>query len=126
MKHILYSFIFLASFNAFSLSTTTHLEVTADEGSLVKIALLENELDESEVELLWELGGRNALFYGDFCYSGFRKQAAKIIELLFNSDDLGLEYSVYNIDLENNYAISYDVIDSDQKIVTQNTVYPCE
>jgi hypothetical protein len=93
----------------------------------VLIELLGDELDESEVELLWDLGGQTALYFGDLCYNGARSEAIKIIELLDKRDILGDEYSIVDIKNFEGNGIKYHIFDGpNESIAMTVVVYPCE
>lgn len=103
-----------------------NLVVNTNTGAKVVIELLGNELDESEVYLLREMGGQDAVFMGDLCYTGSQNDAKKILKLLSDMDFLGDEFHLIGIRSVSGKGIEYKVYDGpNQEAVQKVTFYPC-
>lgn len=123
-----YSLIFLlfvtTTFNSFA-TIPSNLVVNANDGSKIVIELLDGELDESEAELLWEVG-QEAIFVGNFCYNGSKEDAKKMIKLIGEMELLGDEFSIINIKTVDENSVGYDILDGPNDYIAQKVlVFDC-
>ncbi len=95
------------------------IEVNTNDRSTVVLELLGDELDESEVELLWERGGQQAIHMGDFCFNGNRSEVIQILKLLNEIDFLGDEFRMIQMKLVGKNEIQYQVFDGPNEEVVQ-------
>ena len=125
MKSLFFLLLITMTSNLFAANSS--LTFNMDDGSKVVVALLGEELDESEVELLWDNGCQKALYWGDFCFTGERTDVVTMLELLDDMDFLGDEFRIVKIKLTDDNAVQYQVLDGPNETITQlANIYTCK
>lgn len=125
MKVLITVFLFLVCGSAIA-ADNSNIVISIESGAEVKIEWLGSEVDESEVEVAWEEGGQDALYFGNFCYNGKVAEVASILESLSAMDFLGDEYRIQNIDTTKPGKISYEVYDGpNETVAVEVTVTRC-
>lgn len=115
MKIVLVLFVFIGT-TAFAADNSS-IEILVEDGTKIKIDWLGEEVDESEVELAWDMGGSEALVRGQLCFNGNPDDVSKILYSLSDSDFLGDEFSIQNVAPVSETQIRFEVYDKPNDIV---------
>lgn len=119
-------FVLLALFIANgALANTSSLHFTFGQQELtIQLPEGSNRLDPYQVELLWELGGQQALHNGTFCFKGDPSGAIAIIQALSNSGVFGDGFEVRGACTQalTPHQITYDIHDGPNDLQKMSTV----
>ncbi|MBY0314937.1 MAG: hypothetical protein K2Q26_05425 [Bdellovibrionales bacterium] len=110
MNLILSLIILIGTTSAFAADHSS-IEILVQNGTKIKIDWLGEDVDESEVEMAWDMGGAEALINGQLCFNGNTEDVSKILYSLSDSDFLGDEFSIRNVVPKNETQMSFEVYD---------------
>ena len=117
---------FISTFSAilFSVNAMAYgsIVISTEGAGNVEIQWLGSEADESEIELAWRFGGQDAVFNGDVCFKGARKDAIQVLDYLDSVDFMGDELSIQDVHYVGKDRISYEIYDGPNEWVADELI----
>lgn len=119
MKSITFCFIALIASHALAKSS---ISIPLANKETFEIEWNKTDVNETNIEYVRDLGGQDAVFNGNICFKGLRREVIDVLSFLDEIDFLGDEYRIQNIFYVGPDKISYKIYDGPNDTIANELV----